>query len=1030
MALATAWTLILSFVRSSFTPVLVILISCPPLRLSISFSVNLHARAIDLALFHQILTSNSSLTLHLVCDLVRDMSDLEDNADDNLGTITFPGAARPGDQDEPRPFDLADVPSSVEAEDGLPQSEIFESLFLHQHGPAPAGRTWEQTRVQSTFKKQDTATAINLLHRRSVLRLDDDLYYQSDNDMLAWDGTKHFLDFFLVVGGSVGLHALLPNKVVDHTFSMALNLCLPTRLFRPKFGPSSQLWLAFAPRENLEDLDIANDVPLLSERVHGNTRLSSSHFRMAVMFLAHALSKNPALSIYVMHPYGTDNDLSAWRIKDISNIYSQTTWDLRLDDVLELHNTIIAEWDDWVAAAPRTWKQDGWLLSRAPVAVACRYGQNQPIANSNTRTHAIEARNWHAERSYASIRYVSVAIATDIVCTRVKRWIEVPNEDIIQEHGVVYDSPDPHIREELDLDNFPHRDPVTRRENNVYDKDGRRIPHLHGKLRRNAKPCGLLAFLRTMGHIQCNAILPHFAPFISDIHRSTSRRPHTVNLNDDDPLPDEYDLFGDRLDGENGIPPVLIPSACKFYNEISHRIRPSTALHDIQQGRITSALAVQDQSSSSECDSLKPEKRNGMFIYKDIVVPLASAWSHPNIFQALRPHICVFASQAFPQVYQWTTFGITSLLERLWAYQLPLLEAGNKPRHEAVELCSVLERALAYAHTGNARVLAARLMRPLWLIQSMLEQGLPTFAPSVCTTTTINNPITISAADWPTSDNLNVPAIASKRTQVLTYGNDHFKAYKAGFHIELSINKLSPHIFLQYTTQERHCIVIALVALRSYIADVKTLVATAIKKECSADPDEMDVDDGRGPSRDKDRLKSLQKWLICDHPLGYKDRAYEHLLRCVVIDPSNFSEGLPNTSKEKLSVQDFAARICAMTRVKLPMSVAAPLILMAPSTAVFRMAYSRMLKYAPANSPAAAEKCIQRSYIIAANNLQIQHIPWHAPNTAGRGRPSRKAVHNSWVNLGKSIVVDSPSSVAARTNSCPVDMAAEAAKKA
>lgn len=93
---------------------------------------------------------------------------------------------------------------------------------------------------------------------------------------------------------------------------------------------------------------------------------------------------------------------------------SQTTWDLRLDDVLELHNTIIAEWDDWVAAAPRTWKQDGWLLSRAPVAVACRYSQNQPIANSNTHTHAIEARNWHTERSYASIRYVSVAIATDI----------------------------------------------------------------------------------------------------------------------------------------------------------------------------------------------------------------------------------------------------------------------------------------------------------------------------------------------------------------------------------------------------------------------------------------------------------------------------------------------------------------------------------------------------------------------------------------------------------------------------------------
>ncbi|KAG2353004.1 hypothetical protein BDR07DRAFT_1497244 [Suillus spraguei] len=122
------------------------------------------------------------------------MSDTEDHAfdsDDDLGTITFPGAARPADQDEPRPFDLADVPSSVEAEDALPQSQIFESLFLRQDGPAQPGRTWEQTKVQSislstlarTFKKDDKATAINLLHRRSVLHLDEDLYYK---DFCKW----------------------------------------------------------------------------------------------------------------------------------------------------------------------------------------------------------------------------------------------------------------------------------------------------------------------------------------------------------------------------------------------------------------------------------------------------------------------------------------------------------------------------------------------------------------------------------------------------------------------------------------------------------------------------------------------------------------------------------------------------------------------------------------------------------------------------------------------------------------------------
>jgi hypothetical protein len=267
--------------------------------------------------------------------------DLVDNA---LDTITF-AATRNDDQDEPLPFDLADVPSSVEADDALPQSQVFESIFVHQEGLQPSGRTWEQTKVQSvklstlarTFEMRDKATAINLLHRRTNLRIDSDLAYRPDDEMLAWDGSKHFLDFLLVVGGSIGLDVFLPNKVVDHTFSISLNLCLQRREFRPKFGklgfdptgcmmalgsgPSSELWLGFCPRENMEDLTVANDVPLINEKKHGDTRLSYPHFRMAVMFLAFALSQNASLPIYVMHQYGTDNnDMSKWMIKDVTNI--------------------------------------------------------------------------------------------------------------------------------------------------------------------------------------------------------------------------------------------------------------------------------------------------------------------------------------------------------------------------------------------------------------------------------------------------------------------------------------------------------------------------------------------------------------------------------------------------------------------------------------------------------------------------------------------------------------------------------------
>ncbi|KAG2138036.1 hypothetical protein DEU56DRAFT_756040 [Suillus clintonianus] len=940
------------------------------------------------------------------------MSDPEDRLfdsdDDDLATFTFQGAAaaRDGDQDEPRPFDLADVPASVEAEDALPQSQIFESLFMTQDGARSTGRTWEQTKVQPinlsalarTFKKGDKAAAINLLHRRSLLRFDNDLCYDNEDQMLLWDASNHFLDFCLIVGGSIGLHALLPNKLVDHTFSIALNLCLPSRLFCPKFGklgfdptgcmmaigtgPACQFWLAFCPQENLDDLDIANNVPLLSERQHGDTRLSSSHFRMAVMFMAYALSRIPNLPIYVMHHYGTDDDLSAWRIKDVSNIYSQATWDLRLTDLQELNNIIASDWEQWVADAPRSWKKDGWLLSRTPVAITCRYGQNQPIATATDQAQVLEAKNWHAERSYSNIRYISVAIATDVSCLRVKRWEEVPNEDIILQHGVVYDSPDPDVREEVDLDLLPHRDPHTTRENNVYEENGRRIPRLHdlavsSSTWRQSPSCSPLTFqtiltlppTKTLTQENTPPPLPSpstprlsFAPWVTSNATlsfptsplssqtsvvPTSRRPRVVDLDDDQPLPDEYDVFGESLDGTQGVPPVVIPSACQFYNELSHRIRPSAALHDVQQGRITSALAGAYGNAATkvthntrvreckmalphqkydnkialddvpralrleniyiiQCDSIKPEKRNGMSIYKDIIVPLARAWSHPHLFQVLRPHLCVFASHAFPQVYQWTTFGITSLLERLWLTSFPFWKLVISPDMRSSSYAPFSNAPSLTPPTGNSQSHRLQAHEALVVGSEPLRAGPPDLFPFR------------ASADWPTSDNLNVPAIASKRSQVLTYGNDHFEAsslpfvllishspssvpfqaYKAGFHIELSINKLSPNVFLRYTTQERHCIVIALVALRSYIADVKTLVATAIKKECASGAKDMEWTSV--PTETK-MFEVFAEGLACDHPLGYKEKAYAALLRCIVVDPDDFSDGLPNSSKEKLA---------------------------------------------------------------------------------------------------------------------------------
>ncbi|KAG2365886.1 hypothetical protein BDR07DRAFT_1373987 [Suillus spraguei] len=999
--------------------------------------------------------------------------------------------------EESSPFNLDDVPSTVESDDPVPQEEVFHSMFIAREGQETTGRTWEQTPVctlslstfEKVFRKKDKATAVNLLLRRANLRIDSHLTFAPDHHMLLWDASTHFLDFVLVVSGAIGLHAFLPNTISDHTFSVSLNFRLHNKQFKPKFGKlgfdptgammpigtgaSCELWLGFCPLTHIEDPSLADETPLLNAKKHGETRLSARHYRMAVMFIASALAQISSMPIHIMHTYGTDEDFKQWTVKEVTNLYDQPTVDLRLEDLQALHRYIVSDWDEWVHNAPASWKNDGWLQSRVPLSIACRYGQNQAIASLDPTARGVEEANWQAERQYTNIRYMSVAIATDLTCKPVSRWEKIPEDELLEAHDVIYDSPNLSLRQPVNLEDFPSRDPDTQKENNIYDKNGRRIPRFDGLCSPNVKPCGVLinletitelfsamitedddmaldpdivmdddnfriprvnvypqAFLRKYGHVQCNTVLPHFAPFISKIRNAVSR---------DTASDDDLDYFNDFPNGL--MPPVLLASGCQFYNEISHRIRPSAALHDVQQGRITSALsgayaATRNAQTAHkmvlrECglllphqrydnkidvndipralrleniyifqlDSMKSTKRNGSSIYKDMVVPLASYWSHPTIFEAIRPHLFVLTAEAFPHVYQWTTYPITSLLERIWEHFLPVITKGGKPAPQVVEICSVLERALAYAHTGNAKVIATSLMRPLWLVKSLLEQGLPTFAPSVRFSNAPCIPVAISPADWPTITNMNVPAIASKRSQMLTYGNDHFEAYKAEFHIQLSVNQLASNTFKRYNSNVRHAAIIAVVALQVYIADVKTLVAGAVVAACNVIETEGAVD---GQLHASQRRKGLRKWLATTHPLGYVDKGYEHLVSCILPESTAHHEGLPNPTKDKLSVHDFARLICEMSRGTDPVTIAAPLIFNGGSTPVFRIAMTYMRKYAPQDSPKSSERFLQEAFIIAANHLHINNIPWHRA-AGSRGRRSRKPVFDSWVNLGKAI---------------------------
>ncbi|KIK32147.1 hypothetical protein CY34DRAFT_760389, partial [Suillus luteus UH-Slu-Lm8-n1] len=560
----------------------------------------------------------------------RDLSSISDEdyeLDDEVSTDTLVTS----------PFNLDDISrvQEVDSDDAVPQEAIFDGLFLQQEGAPVDGPTWEQTTVTTVnlssiermYRINDRSSAIKLLHRRVNLVLDPDLKLRSDDPKLLWKGSKHFLDFILVVSGKIGLHAFLPRTLTDHNFTLTLNLRLQCREFRPKFGKlgfdptgsmmaigegqSMELWLGFCPIGNIEDIDLANQSPLLNEK-HGDTRLTAVHYRMGIMFLASLLCQIPTMPVHVMYPYGPRSDFKEWKIEDATNILAQKTITLRLQDVLQLNSMMIEQYDDFVANAPPYWLKDGWLQQHIPISVACRYGQNQAIASTDQHALRVEARNWNIERNYTNIRYLSMAVATHISCEIVRGWVQVPVNDILSVHDVIYNSPDADVRQPVDILTLPLHEPGTQRELNVYDEEGRRIPRFVGRTRTNGPKCGLLinletipqlfssyvahdehlnldadildvdegdgpsinvypqAFLRKHGHLQSSSILPHFKTFVKKVQSKITRRQRRNLLDEDEDDADDEAEDRDEDHSDLIYVPCTIPPQCASMRQCVH----------------------------------------------------------------------------------------------------------------------------------------------------------------------------------------------------------------------------------------------------------------------------------------------------------------------------------------------------------------------------------------------------------------------------------------------------------------------------
>jgi hypothetical protein len=230
------------------------------------------------------------------------------------------------------PFDVALAPPSLQVDDAPNQQiALAAAIFGHDTEQDEDNRFEDQqcrrrplAYFQQMYEHKQIYQALSLLSKRTEVDFRGSPHVTTNDDEdLAWNMDRHFLDLMICVGNGLGLGALLPNLQVHHNYEMTLELKQPFRSFSAKFAklgfdpqgsmqwigrsPASEdVWLAWVPRASL--VEGCEDVPVGS--CSGNTQLKTRHYRMSVMFLSKMLRDIGAQDILVWDEYPslTDDD--------------------------------------------------------------------------------------------------------------------------------------------------------------------------------------------------------------------------------------------------------------------------------------------------------------------------------------------------------------------------------------------------------------------------------------------------------------------------------------------------------------------------------------------------------------------------------------------------------------------------------------------------------------------------------------------------------------------------------------------------
>ncbi|KAI6139653.1 hypothetical protein BKA82DRAFT_34057 [Pisolithus tinctorius] len=502
------------------------------------------------------------------------------------------------------PFDVAEVPQQLAT--GGPHAQVDVHLALYPHHP-PAD--------------SDHLRLFNAHRLKHVS-------FRTFSPDLVPRLSPHYLDYALYVSSHHGLDAVLPNVTADHNWTAKLQLTVTFRLWPDNaanalpFNPKGrmmyvgtrlddQFWLAIVPHVffDIRDPDNRpNKLPLLD---HRHPVIAPHHAHMIVMFITHVLSEMRHEDIHCLDPY--PEPLTWDAVKDSTEVmghFSQSNRmiNLCLPDLFCLHQGFIDLWHAWVATAPRSWKQDGFLTANAPVTVSLCYGQNQPLMVSQSID--LKHMNWNHDQNYAHIRHISFSLATHISYLAVEHWTDIAQHMIMDKHPILYDkSDDDPSCLPVNLDELPLLDEHGF-EINVYNEDGFWVPRrspaayqacgalldlkqvhelfqgnedAYGHV-NNESPCTVYppAFTRDLGNVKAAGLMPAF----------THRLEHVDHAIQDPDADADLDIG----DGDDAMPdphmsPAIIRISSQIYNSLSHHVRTEAKFHVVQRGMVTSAFS-------------------------------------------------------------------------------------------------------------------------------------------------------------------------------------------------------------------------------------------------------------------------------------------------------------------------------------------------------------------------------------------------------------------------------------------------------